>query len=179
MSRPRVSAFLGLSLDGFIARKDGGLDFLTSMDTQPPEDTGYQAFLASVDVVILGRGTYDVVRTFATWYYGDKRVIVLTTRPAEAHHGETFHSGSLLELLARLGTEGVQHVYLDGGATIRQGLRDGVVDEITLTWVPWIIGSGIPLFDHTLPDTRLDPKSSHTFPSGLVQVLYTVRRTQT
>jgi len=174
MLRPRVSVFMGISLDGFIARENNALDFLSIVDTNPPEDTGYKAFFASVEVLIMGRRTYDVVIDFPSWPYGDKRLIVLTSRPIQPQHGETFYNGSLAALLDQLGTEGIQHVYLDGGETVRQGLIAGVVDELTLSWVPIIIGSGIPLFDDTLPDTQLQLVSSRAFPSGLLQTVYRV-----
>lgn len=176
MARPRVSVFLGMSLDGFIARENNELDFLSIVNTNPPEDTGYNAFFASVDVLVMGRRTYDVVVAFPSWPYGDKRLIVLTSRSVQPQHGETFYNGSLCALLDQLGAEGIQHVYLDGGATVRQGLLEDVVDELTLSWVPIIIGSGIPLFDKTLPDTKLQLVSSRAFPSGLLQTVYRVLR---
>jgi len=176
MPRPRVSVFLGLSLDGFIARENNELDFLSIADTNPPEDTGYNAFFASVDALVVGRKTYDVVLSFPDWPYGDKRLIVLTSRPIQPRHGETFYNGSLPALLDQLGAEGVQHVYLDGGETVRQGLIADVVDDLTLSWVPIIIGSGIPLFDNTLPDIPLKLVSSRSFPSGLFQTVYSVSR---
>ena len=177
MSRPRVSVFLGMSLDGFVAREDNGLDFLSVVDTNPPEDTGYDAFFASVDVLIMGRRTYDVVIAFPSWPYEGKRLIVLTSRPVQPQHGESFHNGPLAVLLDQLGAEGVRHVYLDGAATVRQALIVGVVDELTLSWVPIIIGAGIPLFDNTLPDIRLQLIANRAFPSGLLQAVYRVLRT--
>lgn len=176
MARPYVSVFLGLSLDGFIARKDNGLDFLSIVETNPSEDTGFDALLESVDALIMGRNTYDVVIDLPDWLYGDKRLIVMTSRPLQPRHGETSYNGTLSALLEQIGNEGVQHVYLDGGDTVRQGLSAGVVDELTLSWVPIVIGSGIPLFDDRLTDIRLQLVSSRAFPSGLVQAVYKVPR---
>lgn len=177
MPRPRVSVFLGMSLDGFIARKNNELDFLSIVETNPPEDTGYNAFFASVDVLIMGRKTYDVVMGFANWPYEDKRLIVLTSQSLQAQHGEEFYNGPLSALLDQLDAEGVQHVYLDGGTTVRQGLIAGVVDDLTLSWVPILIGSGISLFDDTIStDIPLQLVSSRAFPSGLVQTVYKVVR---
>jgi dihydrofolate reductase len=174
MPQPRVSVFLALSLDGYIAREDGSLDWLSVVQTDPPEDTGYEAFMASVDVLLVGRHTYETAVTIAPWPYQGKRVVVLTSRPAEARHGETFVQGSLPAVVQQLGADGVHRIYLDGGATIRQGLQAGIVTDITLSWAPLLLGSGIPLFAPGLPETQWRLASSRAFPSGLLQTTYVV-----
>jgi len=181
MTRPRVSLFLGLSLDGFIAGDDHNLDWLHDAlePTDEPEDTGFAAFMASVDVLVIGRNTYDVVLNFTPWPYPAKRVIVLTTRPAESKHGETFYNGPLTSLVEQLGNEGFKRVYLDGGITARQGLEEDLVDDMTLSWVPIVLGSGRPLFDRALPERRWTLKRSRAFGSGLVQAEYERARQRT
>ncbi len=173
MGRPRCSVFIAASLDGFIARRDGGIDWLSIVET-PGEDYGYARFFAAVDALVLGRGTYDTVRGFAAWPYGDKRCVVLAHDPPEAQHGETFHAGPPAPLLERLHADGVRRVYVDGGAVIRQFLGDGLIDDITLSIIPVILGDGIRLFDGGGPGRRLRLQASQAFASGLVQLTYDV-----
>lgn len=171
-NRPQVSVFLAVSLDGFIAREDGGIDWLMKYEDPDNEDYGFKAFFDSVDVLIMGRNTYDVVRNFDSWPYGDKRIIVLTHRPLEPKHNERAHSGPLESLVASLGVEGVHRIYLDGGNTIRQGLAAGLVDDMTLTIIPTLLGKGIPLFGADVPESDWKLTESKSFVNGLVQVRY-------
>jgi dihydrofolate reductase len=165
----RFAVFIAISLDGCIARPDGGLDWL---DPFHGEDHGYGAFFAGVDVVVIGRGTYDTVVDFPEWPYGDKRVIVCTGRAADPRHGEELCSGPPRALAERLEREGVRRVYLDGGALIRSFLREGLVEELTIDVVPLILGSGRPLFATGLPEVPLRFVESKSYPSGLVQIRY-------
>ncbi len=130
-----------------------------------------------MDALVLGRNSYDAVIGFTPYLYSGKRVIVLTTRPADSRHGETFYSGSLETLLETLALEGVQRVYLDGGNAVRQELETGVVDELTISTLPIILGSGIVLFERGLPSSRWTLVSSRSFESGLVQATYQRRST--
>src|SRR5262245_39613512 len=107
----RISVFVGASIDGFVAEPGGGLDFLEPFEG---EEHGYTEHFASIDAVVTGRGTYDIVLGFSEWPWSGKRVVVLTHRPIDAKHGETTHSGDLAPLAAKLASEGVKHVYLDG-----------------------------------------------------------------
>ena len=169
--RPRCSVFIATSLDGFIARRDGAIDWLSIVE-RPGEDYGYARFFAAVDALIIGRRTYDTARGFVSWPYGGKRCVVLTHAPPEAVHGETFHAGPPAPLLARLHADGVRRAYVDGGAVIRQFLRENLIDDITLSIVPVLLGDGIPLFDDAVPTRALRLVESRGFPSGLVQVSY-------
>ena len=171
--RPRCSVFIATSLDGFIARRDGGIDWLSIVEA-PGEDYGYAKFFADIDALILGRGTYDKVLSFPAWPYGDKRCVVLTHASYPSRHGERFHAGAPAPLLAELQTAGVRRIYVDGGAVIRQFLRDGLIDDLTLSIVPIVLGEGIPLFDASVPTRRLRLAGSQAFPSGLVQLRYDV-----
>jgi len=165
----RFAVFIAVSLDGFIARADGALDWL---DPFHGEDHGYGAFFAGVDALVIGRGTYDTVVGFPEWPYGEKRVIVCTSRAAEPRHGEELWSGPPRALAERLEREGVRRVYLDGGALIRSFLREGLVDELTIDVVPIILGSGRPLFASVLPEMPLRLVETKSYPSGLVQIRY-------
>jgi dihydrofolate reductase len=172
MARPRVSVFLGLSLDGFIAGEGGDLSWLDPYDGDPPEETGYAELMREVDTLVIGRGTYDTVLGFQPWPYPGKRVVVLTHRPLSPRHGEEACDGPLPALLERLGAEDRRHVYLDGGGAVRQGLAAGVVDRLTLSWVPVVLGRGVPLFGPELPRLGWRPEGTRSFRSGLVQVRY-------
>ena len=172
MKRPRVSVFLGVSLDGYIAGESDDLSWLSIVQTDPPEDTGYEALMREVDVLVLGRNTYEKVLTFGDWPYHGKRVIVLTHHALYPRHGEEAHGGDLCALLAELGAAGHAHVYLDGGMAVRDGLAAGVVDTLTLSWVPVILGQGTALFGVGMPTSKWRLVSSRAFPSGLVQARY-------
>ncbi len=166
----RFAVFIAVSLDGFIARPDGGIEWLRPFEG---EDHGYEAFFARVDALVIGRGTYDTVLGFPSWPYGRKRVIVCTGRPANPAHGEELWSGPPRALAGRLDREGVRRVYLDGGALIRSFLRDGLpVDELTINVVPLILGAGRPLFATGLPELPLRLLEAKSYPSGLVQLRY-------
>jgi dihydrofolate reductase len=169
--RPRCSVFIATSLDGFIARRDGAIDWLSIVE-RAGEDYGYARFFADVDALILGRRTYDVARGFPSWPYGDKRCVVLTNHPPAARHGERFQAGPPAPLLAQLHADGVRRVYVDGGAVIRQFLREDLIDDVTLSIVPVLLGDGIRLFDDSVPERTLRLAASKAFPSGLVQLTY-------
>lgn len=171
MDRPRVSVYLALSLDGHIAREDGGLDWLEPMQATG-EDYGYAEFYASVDALVLGRRTYDAVLGFPEWPFDGKRVVVLTHRPVEPRHGERVHAGALEPLLRDLARDGVRRVYLDGGVAVRGALAAGLVDDLTLSWVPVVLGRGRPLFDATVPASAWELVGSRAYASGLVQCTY-------
>jgi len=166
----QTSVFLGVSIDGFIAREDGSLDFLTPFEGEPH---GYEQFMQTVDALVVGRGTYDTVLGFDTWPWANKRVVVLTHRPIAGTHGETTHNGPLAPLVKRLADQGIRRIYLDGGKAIRHGLDEDLVDDMTLTIVPRTIGAGRPLFgtgaSHT---TAWAVTSVHNYATGLVQVCY-------
>ncbi len=171
MRRPQCSAFLAASLDGFVARPGGGLDWLKAVEA-PGEDYGFAEFFASVDTLVVGRRTYDVVLGFPEWPYGGKRVVVLTHRPAAARRDETFASGTPEAVVASLAAAGARRIYVDGGATVSSFLRVGLLDDLTLSVVPVVLGDGIRLFLPPLPERTLALREARAFPSGLVRLRY-------
>jgi dihydrofolate reductase len=177
----KVSVFIASSLDGFIARKDGNLDWLDNANTSVPEgeDFGYRTFIDSVDVLIMGRNTYEKVRTFGSWPYGEKRVVVLTRRPIEipTELKKTVSTSSAPPdvLLKELAADGARHFYIDGGVTIQRFLAAGLIDEITITQMPVLLGEGIPLFGKLEEDVILTHVSTET-KGGLVQNKYSVKK---
>lgn len=173
MERPRCSAYLAASLDGYIARADHGLDWLDAVQ-RPGEDYGFAAFFASVQALLLGRNTWEVARRFDPWPYTGKRCVVLTSRPARGEHGESFHAGDPAPLLARLHAEGVKRAYVDGGLNVSRFLAAGLIDDLTVSFIPVLLGDGIRLFPGGHSERRLELLGSRSFPSGLVQVDYRV-----
>ena len=168
-----VSVFIGTSVDGFIARPNGDLDFLPPGGGEPH---GYNEFMATVDALVVGRKTFETVLAFAAWPYGQKRVAVLSSRPVDF---STVRGGIVEqmagppgEIVSKLAASGAHHLYVDGGITIQQFLRAGLVERIIITRVPVLIGQGISLFG-TLPrDIRLLHVVTKHYPSGLVQTEY-------
>ena len=171
MSIPKVSVYAGASLDGFIAREDGGLDWLYAV-LSPGQDYGYAVFMADVDMLFIGRGTYDTVLGMDPWPYVGKRVGVFTHREGFEDARVEVLQGAIRPQLERMGAAGVRHVYLDGGKLIRQGLAEGVVDELTVSVLPKLLGRGIPLFGPEVPEIDWRLRRSEAFPTGLVQLRY-------
>lgn len=170
----RATVFVGVSLDGFLARPNHDLDWLPD---DPGEDHGYTEFYESVDAVVIGRNTYDKVLTFGQWPYGSKRVFVLTTRPLGAvPDGANLEElrGEPSEIAAALDARGVQHAYIDGGIVIQRFLRAGLVQRLVITRVPVLIGAGIPLFGAVEHDIPLRHIATRALASGLVQSEYEV-----
>jgi dihydrofolate reductase len=160
------SVFIATSLDGYIARADHGLDWLKIVE-RPGEDYGFAAFFATVDTLVMGRGTYDVVTAFPEWPYGAKRIVVLTHRPAQPREGVEFFGGNIADL--RLSGR----TYVDGGNVIQQFLTAGLVDDMTISIIPIILGGGIRLFAGGEGEHRMHLEGHQAWDSGLVQLRYT------
>src|SRR5258708_6443283 len=162
-----ASVFIGTSVDGFIALRNDDLDF-------PPagggETHGYNEFIASVDAIVIGRKTFEKVLTFGDWPYGDKRVVVLSSRPIDLSvvRGGVVEqmAGQPAEIVAQLAARGVHHLYVDGGVTIQRFLRAGAIQRLIITRVPVLIGGGVPLFGALAHDIRLRHIATRHFPSG-------------
>lgn len=178
-----LAVFIAASVDGFIARKDGSVDWLTAAGepgaVPEGEDYGYKAFYDSVDCLIMGRKSMEVVLTLTdAWPYAGKRVIVLSrtlTRAPEAVAGQVeLYAGPLPELIARLESEGHRRAYIDGGATIQSFINAGYALDMTITWIPILLGEGLPLFGRTLGDIPLRHVATAAYPSGLVQSTYEI-----
>ena len=171
----QASVFVGTSVDGFIARENGGLDFLPEAGG---EAHGFEEFLASVDAVVIGRKTFETVLAFACWPYGRKRVVVLSSRPLDfsaVREGRVEQmAGSPREIVSKLADSGVRHIYVDGGITIQGFLSAGLIERLVITRVPVLIGEGIPLFGALPRDIKLRHVVTQNYPSGLVKTEYEV-----
>jgi dihydrofolate reductase len=172
----KISVFIATSLDGYIARADGALDWLPQ--SGDGEDHGYNDFFAGIDTLLMGRKTFETVLGFSPFPYTGKRVVVCSQSITQPDVPEALRpllevrNEPLPEVLRHLETTGVQHVYADGGRLITSLLELGLVDEITLTRVPVLLGSGIPLFGHLSRDHVWQHLETKAFKSGLVQSRY-------
>lgn len=168
----KVTVFLGISLDGFIAGPGGDLSWLSECSTESPTETGYDELMGQTDALVLGRNTYDVVLQFGNWPFGGTRVYVMTTRPLLPAHGEVALEGDIEQVLRAVQASGARFIYLDGGNVVRQALEKNLVDELVLSWVPTVLGSGIRLFKDGLPPSRWRLVRTRSFESGMVQAAY-------
>ena len=173
----RAAVFIATSLDGFIARQDGELDWLVDPD-QGVEDYGFGEFMDSVEAVVVGRNTFEVVRSAESWSYRDKPFFVLSNRdldlPDHLRDRVERRSGSIDHISQYFAQRGVDRVYVDGGATIRQFLRAGLVESLTITTLPILLGSGISLFGDVGGDITLQLAHSTSFSNGWIQSEYRV-----
>ncbi len=168
--------FIAASMDGYIARRDGAIDFLDPYT----EDHGYDAFMAGIDGVIMGRGTFEKVMTFPGWPF-TKPVVVLTRSlgpgaltPALAGKVRIL-GGPPREVMRDLRADGWHNAYVDGGQIIQSFLRDGLIADLIVTRVPILLGDGIPLFGPLAGDVALRHVATKAFASGLVQSKYEVQ----
>jgi dihydrofolate reductase len=169
----KLSVFCGVSVDGFLARPDHSLDFLETGEQEPH---GFEEFYNSIDVVVIGRKTFDVVLTFGEWPYGKKQVVVLSSTQlnfSSIKDGVVEQmSGEPLEIVTQLKARSFKHAYIDGGITIQRFLSSGLIDRMIVTRVPILIGTGIPLFGPISHDITLRHLATRSFKGGLVQSEY-------
>jgi len=170
----KASVFVGTSLDGFIARANGELDFLEAGGGEPH---GYDEFMATVDALVIGRKTFETVLTFGSWPYGAKPVFVLSTHalaPTPPGAAVERMSGAPADIVVQLAARGIRHIYVDGGITIQRFLQAGLIHRLIITRVPVLIGAGIPLFGAVQRDIPLKHVATRHYASGLVQSEYVV-----
>lgn len=179
--RLTTSVYIATSLDGFIARENGDIDWLGVAEEgkqDPAEDYGYRAFFDTVDALVMGRATYEKVLTFGEWPYGSTPVVVLSSRPLEIaeHLAGTVEATTATpaEIAEQLSSRGHRHAYIDGGQTIQAFMSAGLLDRIIVTRIPILLGSGRPLFGPLPHDIRLRHVGTQSFSSGLVQSEYEV-----
>ncbi|NJC24082.1 dihydrofolate reductase [Arthrobacter pigmenti] len=168
--------FIGMSVDGMIARADDDLDWLTggtAGDADDPDKSGFTEFMRSVDHLVMGRSTYEIVLSMGEWFYGDTPVLVLSTS-LQTDDPRVHIVRSLEEAVAKLDDDGARNVYVDGGRTVRSFLAAGLIRSLTLTRVPVLIGEGKPLFGAVPADIRLQLDEVKSFKGGAVQTRYTV-----
>ncbi len=174
------SVYIATSIDGFIATPDGGIDWLMeySADAKIKGEFSYEQFISSIDVLIMGRNTFEKVLTFGEWPYEGTPLIVLSTTltevPADLQgKAETFN-GSLEELDQLLTKREYKRAYIDGGRTVQSFLNEGLVSDLTLTRIPVILGGGISLFGTSDLPIKLNHEKTETNSVGFVMSRYRV-----
>jgi dihydrofolate reductase len=174
----KCSVFIAVSLDGFIARLDGSIDWLEAANQTVPvgTDLGYEHFFASIDAMVMGRKTFEQVLTFVKWPYEKKTLVVLSrtlaTLPEGAPASVSLSRETPSVLAHRLEVEGFHHLYIDGGKTIQSFLQAGLIDEMTITTIPVVLGEGLPLFSDIGEDIHFSVVSSRAYEFGFVQTKY-------
>lgn len=170
--------FMAMSLDGFVAREDFGLDWLMKQKTEG-ENHGHEAFMESIDGLVMGSGSFRTMLTFGAWPY-EKPVIVLSKTlkpediPDELRDKVSISDQMPRQVMASLSEQGWQRAYIDGGKIIQSFMREGLIDDMTLTIVPILIGAGKRMFGALDRDIDLTLVDSKSFPSGLVTSVYEV-----
>ncbi|QFU23187.1 dihydrofolate reductase family protein [Shewanella eurypsychrophilus] len=183
----KCSVFIATSVDGFIAKNDGNVDWLHTAgnleaDMGEHADMGMTEYMASVDCMIIGRKCMEMISsmnlTAEQWPYGDTRIIVLSNTlkyaPDNIKDKVELYSGDLNTLISRLETEGHRHAYIDGGTTIQAFINLQLINEMTITRAPVLLGEGIALFGKTFKDIKLEQAQAIAYPNGFVQEKYRV-----
>ena len=170
--------FIATSLDGFIARKDGDIAWLLDRDNSD-EDHGYDAFIAGIDIILMGRGTFEKMGAVRPWPYSRPVVVLSSTLsqsdvPDDLTNKVRVVTKAPEEVLHMLALEGHRKVYVDGGLLIQSFLRAGLIADMVITSVPVLLGEGRRLFGKTDADISLCHEETKSFPSGLVQSRYRV-----
>jgi len=170
----KTIVYIGTSLDGFIARKDGDIDWLTKFANEEAI-SAYQELVNRIDAIVIGRGTFEKVLTFPSWPY-EKKVFVLSSSvkqvPEKVKNKVTILSMKPAGLLDYLGENGFSTLYIDGGKVIQDFLKENLIDELIISKVPILIGDGIPLFGHLDTDIQFNHKKTTVASNGLVRSYY-------
>ncbi len=179
----KISVFIGTSLDGFIAREDGDIGWLNNANKKVTsgEDFGFNNFLGSVDLIIMGRKTFEQVISFDQWLYKEIRMIVLTSKNIEIHEKlkktvTTHNVSSPEQLINELSDQSINHIYVDGGKVIQDFLSARLVNEITVTIIPILIGKGKSFSGLLSKDLSLQHLKTTVYDFGFVQNTYKINK---
>jgi dihydrofolate reductase len=169
----KVILYIATSLDGYIAKPNDDLGFLTIVYKEG-EDYGYQDFISSVDTVILGRKTYDwVMKQVPDFHHKDIEAYIITRTKRTSIGKTSFYTGSLKELVMRLKRETGKNIFIDGGAeVVNELLKEKLIDEFIISVIPVLVGNGIKLFKDGRPEQQLELLSTKQYETGLVQLHY-------
>ena len=173
----KVSAYIATSLDGYIARPNGDINWLMEADnSEEKEDYGYKEFSDSVDCIVMGRNSMEMVMSFPEWPYEGKRVVVLSNAlketPTQLKDKVDLYSGSLVKLVTELENDRCKRIYIDGGKTIQSFINEELLTDITITKIPILLGEGLSLFGKIKHDIKLKHIESKSYPSGFVKSTY-------
>jgi dihydrofolate reductase len=178
----KCSVFIATSLDGFISREDGSIDWLMKANALAPpgEDCGYKSFMSTVDGLVMGRHSFEKVLSFDPWPYEDLPVTVMSSQtiniPDHLKKSVSTSSETPIKLVQRLTQNGFKHLYIDGGITIQRFIADHLISELTITLISVLLGSGRSLFGPLVHDIELDHIETRCFDGGFVQLKYGISR---
>ncbi|TGL33398.1 dihydrofolate reductase family protein [Leptospira perdikensis] len=174
----QYKAFIASSLDGFIARTDGSIDWLSSKEfTLENNDLGYSSFMEGIECIVMGRITFETVLTFETYPFGSIPIYVLTRNldyKFKSEHPIRIFQGTLEELDSDITKKQFKTVYVDGGKLIQSYLAKHMLNELTITTIPILLGSGLPLFGNSLIERKLNHIQTSTFSNGFIQTKYQI-----
>lgn len=173
------TVYIATSIDGYIARKDGSIDWLLEQPNPSGSDYGFAEFMDRIDGIIMGRNTFETVSAFDEWAY-TKPVFVLTNTLTElsgkwASKGQIV-KGELSEVLQSLHDKNITRLYIDGGKTIQNFLKQDLIDEMVITRIPVLLGSGIPLFTDDLPELKFEHIATEVYDNVLIKSSYIRKR---
>ncbi|MFN1835660.1 dihydrofolate reductase family protein [Balneola sp. MJW-20] len=172
----KQSVFIACSMDGFIARLDGSIDWLDEVEHIDDEDYGFAEFMNRCDALVMGRNTFEKVLSFGEWPYGPKPVVVLSRSLKSLPESlpDTVHllSGDPGEVIENLSERGWDQLYIDGGKTIQEFLNAGFIQEMVLSTIPVLIGEGLPLFGSLEQDLKWKVINSLTYSNGIIKTTY-------
>ncbi len=173
----KLILYIACSLDGYIAAKNDNIDFLNSVAIEG-EDYGYGEFIDTVDTVIVGRKTYDKVLSMGYDFpHADKESYIITRTAKDSIGNIHFYNGSIKELVENLKSKPGKNIFCDGGAEIvNLLLKDKLFDELYISIIPCLLGSGTKLFNENNLESSLKLVNSSSFKSGLVQIHYTFEK---
>ncbi|WP_306350246.1 dihydrofolate reductase family protein [Flavobacterium sp. '19STA2R22 D10 B1'] len=173
MINRKVVLYIAMSLDGFIAKNDGNLDFLSAVEKEG-EDYGYAAFNETIDCVIVGRKTYDKVLSMGyDFHHADKESYIITRTARPSIGTVHFYTDNLYDLVARLKSTEGKNIFVDGGAEIvNELMKENLIDEFVISIIPVFLGNGISLFKEGRPEVALKLIDTKSFDKGLVQLHY-------
>jgi dihydrofolate reductase len=168
-----IKVFIATSLDGFIADHNGSVDFLYKYPDIPNEDMGYVKFISSIDAILMGRKTFETVLGFGVEWPYKKPVYVWTSAlkkiPSELEGKVFYINGTPETIISTLGNNHHNNIYLDGGKTIQSFLNEGLVDEMIITTIPVLLGSGIFLFGELKTYQYFECTDSKHYSNGTTQ----------
>ena len=171
--------YIATSLDGYIARKDGNIDWLMEIPNPDNSDYGFSTFMKRIDGIIMGRKTFEVVLDFGGWPYSKPVYILsnsMTNIPEDLKERAKIVKGELKEIIGALNKKGFKNLYIDGGKTIQSFLNENLIDELIITRIPIILGSGIPLFDKMDIEIRFEHIQTEIYKNGLIKSRYTKKK---
>lgn len=171
-----IKVFIATSLDGFIADQNGSVDFLYKYPEPPGEDMGYHKFISSIDAILMGRKTFETVLAFGVeWPYA-KPVFVWTSHlksvPKDLSEKVQLINGNPKQIISKLNEMNCHSIYIDGAKTIQSFLNEDLIDEMTITTIPLLLGSGIPLFNDLSKELNFSAVESKVYSHGIIQAVY-------